>query len=110
MRIPGQASTTLAVATLLSSAAVSFAQESSTVAGASAAGRITAICAERHGQLAALIEDLGDASNFAGNKLFKALLAMTHADTVCARGHESEALALYNQALLDLVFPVSSVR
>jgi hypothetical protein len=106
------ARTTFAVATLLSSVTIAFAfaQPSATVPSARPAGRITAICAERHGQLAALIEDLGDAPNFAGNKLFNALHAMTHADAVCARGHESEALALYNQAVLDLVFPVSSVR
>ena len=35
---------------------------------------------------------------------------MTHAYGVCAKGHESEALALYNQAVLDLVFPASLVR
>jgi hypothetical protein len=110
MGVPNQARTTLAVAALLSSFVVSFAQENSTTAGGRPTGRITAICAARHGQLAGLIEDLGDAPSFAGNKLFNALVAMTHADTVCAGGKESEALALYNQAILNLVFPVSSVQ
>ena len=110
MGISHQARTTLAVATLLSSFAISFAQESSSIAGANRAQSITAICADRHVQLSALIEDLGDAPNFAGDRLFNTLVAMTHAYGVCAKGHESEALALYNQAVLDLVFPASLVR
>ncbi|MBX9773746.1 MAG: hypothetical protein K2Y71_04970 [Xanthobacteraceae bacterium] len=110
MEIFHQARTTLAVASLLTSVAISSAQESSNSAGASHAARITAICADRHVQLATLIEDLGDAPNFAGDRLFNTLVAMTHAYGVCARGHESEALALYDQAVLDLVFPVSLVR
>ena len=60
--------------------------------------------------LLTLIEYLGEAPDFAGDKLFKTLVATVHARHVCAEGHENKALSLYDRALLDLVFPVNSLR
>jgi hypothetical protein len=99
---------TLAVVALLASVVITFAQETTT--GARPAQRISAICADRHVQLVTLIEDLGEHPKFAGDKLFKALLATMHAHDVCAERNEYEALSLYDRAVLDLVFPVGSLR
>jgi hypothetical protein len=66
--------------------------------------RPAVICAERHQQLTALIEDLGDAPNFGGDKLFNALRAITRADRTCAHGQVSRALSMYDEAVLGLVF------
>jgi len=100
---------TLAVVALLASVVITFAQETLTD-GARPTQRISTICADRHVQLVTLIEDLDEHPKFAGDKLFKALLAMMHAHDVCAGGSEYEALSLYDRAVLDLVFPVGSLR
>ena len=68
------------------------------------------ICAQRQQQLAALIEDLGDAPNFGGDKLFNALRVMTRAYRTCARGEVSKAMSMYDEAVLRLVFPVAAAR
>jgi hypothetical protein len=68
------------------------------------------ICAQRYQELSALIEDLGDAPNFGGDKLFNALRAMTRAYRTCARGELSRAMSMYDEAVLRLVFPVAVAR
>ena len=94
---------------LLSAISSPFAQEDVAVGGESVR-RPASICAQRHQQLAVLIEDLGDAPNFGGDKLFNALRAMTRAYRTCARGEVSKAMSMYDEAVLRLVFPVSDLR
>jgi hypothetical protein len=99
----------LAAVALLSSPVITVAQETATD-GARPAQRVSTICAHRHVRLVTLIEDFGEHPEFAGDKLFKAMLATMHAHDVCAQGNEYEALSLYDRAVLDLVFPVASLR
>jgi hypothetical protein len=108
--IASQSKLTLSVLALLSSVVISLAQETIRPDGARSAHRISLTCANRHVQLLTLIEDLGEAPNFAGDKLFKALVATLQASDVCASGNEHQALSLYDRAALDLVFSVASVR
>ena len=101
--------TPFALAILLFSLAASLAEENATLIEGDIQ-RPAVKCAERHQQLSALIEDLGDAPNFGGDKLFNALRAMTRAYTTCARGEVSRAMSMYDEAVLQLVFPVAAAR
>lgn len=101
---------TLATVALLSSIAIAGAPQMANADGARPAQGPSMICAGRDADLLILIEYLGEAPNFAGDKLFKVQLAMMDARDVCTQGHESTALSLYDRAVLDLVFHVGSLR
>jgi hypothetical protein len=100
----------LTIMALLSSAVIAGAQETTNTEGTRPAQGTSMECADRHVQLLTLIEYLGEAPDFAGDKLFKTLVASMRARDVCAEGQETKALSLYDRAVLDLVFPVGSLR
>jgi hypothetical protein len=95
---------------LLSSVVIAGAQETTNAEETKPAQGASMECADRHVQLLTLIEYLGEAPDFAGDKLFKTLVASIQARDVCAEGQETKALSLYDRAVLDLVFPVGSLR
>ena len=107
--ISGRWKPTHAVVALLSSAVIAEAQETTGADGTESAHGASMKCTERHVQLLTLIEYLGEAPDFAGDKLFKALVATMHARAICAEGHENKALSLYDRAALDLVFHARSL-
>jgi hypothetical protein len=87
----------LAVVALLSSVAISFAQESSTR---------TDTCWKRHWTVWTLIEDLGELPSFQDHRLSEALLRSMQAHNLCREGRETAALAIYD----DIVRGLSAVR
>jgi hypothetical protein len=98
---------TLAVVALLSSVAISFAQEYPTQTDAKGATRSTsATCWERHWQVWTLIEDLGELPEFQDHRLSEALLRAMHAHNICSAGRETEALSIY----ADIAHGLSPVR
>ena len=98
---------------LMSSVVVAFAQEAPNRAGLTSLAQRTnffsLICAQRDRQLVTLIEELGDAQEVAGQKLFEAFLTMMRARNACIEGRESEALSIYDTVTLDLT-PTRTAR
>ena len=101
---------TLATVALVSWAVIAGAQATANADATRPAQGISMTCTGRHADLLTLVEYLGEAPDFAGDKLFKVHLAMMHARDVCAQGRESTALSLYDRAVVDLVFHASSLR
>ena len=97
----------LATVALLSSVAIAGAQETANAEGTRPAQGPSMTMRRSPRSASHLIDYLGEAPDFAGDKLFKTLLATMHARDVCAQGRESAALSLYDRAVLDLVFPVA---
>ena len=99
----------LALVALLVVVGTLSAEEREFVSG-EVAGRPAVICAQRHQEFAALIEDLGEAPSFAGDKLFNALRAMTRAYRTCAQGEVSKAMSMYDEAVLRPIFSAGAAR
>jgi hypothetical protein len=98
---------TLAMVALLSAVLAAGTQESTGADPTRPAQSASMTCAGRDADLLILIDYLGEAPSFAGDRLFKLQLAIMHARDVCAQGRESTALSLYDRAVLDLVFHAS---
>ncbi|MBX9844322.1 MAG: hypothetical protein K2Z80_21190 [Xanthobacteraceae bacterium] len=69
------------------------------------ANKFTATCSYRDLLVTTLIDRHGEDRDIAGEKLLEAFFTVMDARTACARGRESEALALYDSLLRISVPP-----
>ena len=109
----GKSRSALVAMALMSSVVVAFAQQApiqTDVAGLTQRTNFfTRVCALRDLRLVTLIEELADAQEVAGEKLFEAFLTMLRARHTCIEGRESEALSIYDTITLGLA-PTRTAR